>query len=599
MAAATAPPLQLDDENTDSLSPFAITLAYHSLSKHHNARRFARSAAMDWRFQPDPFRSYEGAPAVTLPLFTSPSPSTLPGVVPLSGAQLGEAPDPNSATVPMSLDSISHLLFYALSLSATKRNLNAQWSLRTNPSSGNLHPTECYVIAPSSLSSPSSCSHDTAVLFHYRPQDHQLEERRRFPLVEWERLTREHPEPCILVALSSILWRESWKYGERSFRYCQHDIGHALGALAYSGCLLGWTCRRLSHVGDADLTALLGLDPEQFHPHEIEYPECLLAVYPVQAAARAVSSPPSARDRLSAVIRDIARQPLQGVPNQLSETHSNFWPTVLKVQAATANPGGLLGQDPDTPFDPALADQFQSGLPPLAAALRALPATQLLRQRRSAVDFEPGQVMPLAAFCRILAATVPTLSYAPWFLHPSAHVHLVLFVHSVDGLASGLYCLVRDRAALADLRQNSHAQFSWTPVPEVPSQLPLFLLQPGDFEELAIRVSCLQEIAGDSCFSLGCLAYFEPVVSLAPTAYKELFWECGLVGQALYIAAEREGFRGTGIGCFFDDQVHDMLGSSGSLTFQSLYHFTVGVPRVDHRIQTLDPYARRSTGPPS
>lgn len=25
--------------------------------------------------------------------------------------------------------------------------------------------------------------------------------------------------PCVLVCLSSVLWREAWKYGDRSFRW--------------------------------------------------------------------------------------------------------------------------------------------------------------------------------------------------------------------------------------------------------------------------------------------------------------------------------------------------------------------------------------------
>ena len=35
-----------------------------------------------------------------------------------------------------------------------------------------------------------------------------------------------------LVALTSIHWREAWKYGERAFRYCQHDLGHAIAAVS-------------------------------------------------------------------------------------------------------------------------------------------------------------------------------------------------------------------------------------------------------------------------------------------------------------------------------------------------------------------------------
>jgi hypothetical protein len=39
--------------------------------------------------------------------------------------------------------------------------------------------------------------------------------------------------------LTSIVWREAWKYGERAYRYCLHDIGHAWQALALSARAIG------------------------------------------------------------------------------------------------------------------------------------------------------------------------------------------------------------------------------------------------------------------------------------------------------------------------------------------------------------------------
>ena len=47
--------------------------------------------------------------------------------------------------------------------------------------------------------------------------------------------------------------------------------------------------------------------------------------------------------------------------------------------------------------------------------------------------------------------------------------------------------------------------------------------------------------------------------------------------------------RATGIGCFFDDPVHEIVAVKG-LSFQSLYHFTVGGPVEDRRLLTLPPY---------
>jgi len=42
---------------------------------------------------------------------------------------------------------------------------------------------------------------------------------------EERRMTRDgfiRNTPGFLVGISSIFWRESWKYGERAFRYCNH-----------------------------------------------------------------------------------------------------------------------------------------------------------------------------------------------------------------------------------------------------------------------------------------------------------------------------------------------------------------------------------------
>ncbi len=71
--------------------------------------------------------------------------------------------------------------------------------------------------------------------------------------------------------------------------------------------------------------------------------------------------------------------------------------------------------------------------------------------------------------------------------------------------------------------------------------------------------------------------------------YRRLFWECGLIGQVLYLEAEAAGARATGIGCFYDDPVHEVLGLTG-ITWQSLYHFSMGVPVDDGRLTSEPGY---------
>jgi hypothetical protein len=226
-------------------------------------------------------------------------------------------------------------------------------------------------------------------------------------------------------------------------------------------------------------------------------------------------------------------------------------------------------------------------------------AGQIIRQRRSLLACDGKTSIPAARFYRMLERVMPraerTISERPmpWDAIPWAPaLHLALFVHRVDGIDPGLYALARDPARVEKLKAAMHAQFLWETPPGCPAELPLFLLERGDARVVATQVSCRQDIAGDGAFSLGMMAeYREALVENGPSFYRRLFWEAGLIGQVLYLEAEAAGMRGTGIGCYFDDPVHQVFGLR-DLELQSLYHFTVGGPVDDPRLTTLPPYER-------
>ncbi|MDD5412685.1 MAG: hypothetical protein PHF31_14965 [Methylobacter sp.] len=51
-------------------------------------------------------------------------------------------------------------------------------------------------------------------------------------------------------------------------------------------------------------------------------------------------------------------------------------------------------------------------------------------------------------------------------------------------------------------------------------------------------LSCHQPIASDSAFSLAMIEEFSNTITEKPWLYRRLFWECGLIGQVLYLEAE-------------------------------------------------------------
>jgi hypothetical protein len=215
------------------------------------------------------------------------------------------------------------------------------------------------------------------------------------------------------------------------------------------------------------------------------------------------------------------------------------------------------------------------------------------------VGFDAQSSLPRHIFLSMLRRLDPVRP--PWdAIDWLPQVHLALFVHRVDGLPPGLYVYLRDPHALHDLRAAMRPEFLWERVNENPSSdsnasnesndLDLFLLVPADVRFAANRLSCDQDIASDGFFGLAMLARFEDSIRENGTwFYRRLFWEAGLIGQVLYLEAEVAGARSTGIGCFYDDPVHDTLGLTG-MTWQSLYHFSMGMPVDDGRLTSEPGY---------
>ena len=194
-------------------------------------------------------------------------------------------------------------------------------------------------------------------------------------------------------------------------------------------------------------------------------------------------------------------------------------------------------------------------------------------------------------FYRMLHKTVASPGQIPFSALPwTPHIHLAIFVHRVDGLAPGLYMLVRDRTQRSGLEAACPRTSTWERPPGCPEDLDLWCLSQADTRHTARAVSCTQDIASDGCFSLGMIAEFEaPLRRHGAWFYPRLFWEAGAIGQVLYLEAEAAGLRSTGIGCYFDDAMHDVLGLEDT-TYQDLYHFTVGGALDDARLTTLPAY---------
>ncbi len=526
--------------------PAAVALAYH-LRTRHAPYAYARALSyMDWETQPDPFRRYEGAPVVLLE--RTPRASTQPTYDTVVDS---EFPPP----APLDWDSVSRLFLDSLALSAWKEVGDIRWSLRVNPSSGNLHPTEAYLVC-----GPVADIADIPAVYHYSSMHHGLERRATLPESTWRRLAADLPEHPALVGLTSIPVRESWKYGERAFRYCQHDLGHAIAAVSLAAAALGWRTRLLDSVPDASVASLLGIADQS--GDEAEIAECLLALYPADADLplaqwqhyRTPSLPPVA---------------WAGEPSPLGKDHQD-WPVIGAVALATRSHGRT--------------SEWVESAPRASSGVRRPGSFQgIVRQRRSAVEMDGKTFMDREHFLRTMRRLLPggpPFDAFPW----SPAVHPFFFVHRVRGLDPGVYALLRGPVEPGAFGIPG----GWV---QVEAGLPLFRVRAGDVRMVASSVSCGQAIAGDGAFAVAMLSDLASgLASQGPAFYRRAHWEAGAIGQMLYLEAESDGLRGTGIGCFFDEETHRALGLPPNSDWRTLYHFTVGGAIEDDRLRTVAPY---------
>jgi SagB-type dehydrogenase family enzyme len=547
----------------NSASPSTVK-AYHERTKHRLNGYAAGPDSLDWDAQPDPFRRYVGAPLTLLPLKAD--------ALATPWADLFEPG--RVAPYPMNRETIGLLFELSFALAAWKHYGPDRWALRVNPSSGNLHPSEAWLVC-------QGAEGITDGIHHYAPREHALEQRASLAALPDDAGTPAQT----FVALTSITWREAWKYGERAFRYCLLDAGHAIGALRYAAAVLGWKIVPVAATS-AQLCALLGLDREaDFASAEREEPDALFELLPAAA--------PGVQDKVRTL--PVPTQ-WQGLPNRLDRHPMYRWPVIDQAAAVSrTNATPLIAASASTASANGQKQSENSALAWMQA--NPLPrstqrAVTLIRQRRSAQHFDARARMPLDQLWLLLRALHPArMPFDAWPAAP--RVHMLLFAHRVDGLAPGAYLLPRSPTGAELLRAWLPSTLPLAPVPDAPLDAPLLCLSENPALAGTLRtLNCHQALGSDAIVGFALLAEFNPLQQAC--AYRQRFEEAGLIGHVLYLEAEAQGLRGTGIGCYFDDALHQLIGlpePAARAPLQSVYHFTIGSALVDDRIQTDPPYA--------
>lgn len=361
-------------------------------------------------------------------------------------------------STPWSRDALSDVLYHALSCSARKDSYQgtyqmqcaspvtvlsaprSAWSKRVNPSSGGLHPVECHVLLPPALSDS-----DATHVLHYAVKRHGLEHRAHLTAPQWQQFTTQStwPESAALVLLTTLDWREIWKYGERAWRYVQLDVGHALAALQCAARAHGWSVVPVTSVTggalmtDAQVCALFGLSdarpqgstsagaPTLGHCAELEHerPAVLLALIPrvidVAEYLQAVNKVQFDWSVLSQVL-------YQGTASRASWTH-HHWHSIAAIEQVTR-----VTQRTDTLVTVSAKSKYPSVQHSALSAADERCLGEVLRTRRSALEYLQ-QGITWAQFRYMLAHLLNAPVWHTMDQCWGRHIHLAFYIHSVEG----------------------------------------------------------------------------------------------------------------------------------------------------------------------
>jgi SagB-type dehydrogenase family enzyme len=335
----------------------------------------------------------------------------------------------------------------------------------------------------------------------------------------------------IVFVLTRIVWREAWKYRDRAYRYCLHDMGHAWQALALAAQAIGCESFAVGHFPDDEVAQLCRL-PED------EWPMLIVEL-------RGGSIPVREPDACETVWYG-------GHANQLSKERTAYT-RIDGIHGATKlSKSACRGI---SPAEPAPTGSGEITLPPAASSTRAFG--EVARMRRSALDFVGGtQSISFTQLSAVLAAAIqPQLAD----FAATRFIQLYLYVHRVYGLEPGLYRL-------------------W------PAPAELERIKSGDQRVAAAGLSLGQDLAGNACVAFSIIGDLDRAARAhGDRGYRYVHFEAGAIGHRLYLAAEAFGLGATGIGAFYDEEVNRYL----SLTpgqGRVVYHFAIGYPVHDFRL---------------
>ena len=441
--------------------------------------------------KPPLYKSYSGIPSVALPPeLPSPAAATLPAV--------GGVMSPSRG--PLDLATVAQLLHYSAGL-IRRSNLRSAGEVhyRAAASAGALYPIELYLVC-------GDLPDLSAGVYHYAPASNSLSLLRpgdyRGNLAGASGGRASISDAPATIVCACVFWRSAWKYRERGYRYCYWDNGTILANMTAVANALGQPAEIVAGFVDAEVDALLGLEPSS------EASFCLIPA----GGGSPVPGPVTPLDPVAIGSLGVERR------TEYPETRALHTGSVLSDAAEVAawragSPSGPSARNP------AAGDRPESG--PLGATIAHRGST-----RRFARD-----PMPAGRLEALLSASMSPVRAD----YGGGLIDTYLIVNAADGIAPGAYYYSPGSGELGSGE--------------------LVLLQEGEFREEAGHLCFEQALGADSSAVAFFMADLEAITSrFGNRGYRIAQLEAGIIGGRMYLATHSMGLGATGM-TFYDDAV--------------------------------------------
>jgi SagB-type dehydrogenase family enzyme len=480
---------------------------------------------MDPANRPSPFKRYRNLERQPLPTDLDPPDGAPTALEVLSGHR----PPITSAALDAAV--LARLLYFAAGVTRyTNEGQRRSW-FRASASAGNLHPLELYAAC-------GALGGLDGGLYHFDPEWFALARVRSVDVRA--HLAHAVGDPAlagtaVVIVITGIPWRTTWKYAERGWRHVFWDAGSLLANLLAVAAAHGVPAHLVFGFTDRAVSHILGIDGTA---------ECPVAVVALgepadEEGTTAEPAEPSELDRLHLEVEPLSPHPLE-------------FPLVTDAQDAT----NLDAAEALANWRRACTSEHVRWMRPAAPKTLDVPPHGELRDsmetlilRRGSTRLMARQTVPPDALTWVLGAATRPM---PADAIPAGHTLLTheLAIHGVEGHAPGLYEWV---AGMLGRRREG-----------IENQV----------RDLATYLCLGQPLGGDSAYTVFESADLDAILDTFGTrGYRAAHLEAGIVNGRLLLAAHALGQGATGL-TFFDDEVRAAFATRASCLLVT----AVGVP---------------------